>query len=102
GATAAARNVISGNTSHGVRILDSAATGNRVQGNFIGTQVNDSSPLGNGGHGLWVRNATNNTIGGTNAGEGNVIAFSGLDGVFVEGDAAPATGNAILSNSIFS
>ncbi len=99
GATPGAGNVISGNTGAGIVILQ---PGQLIQGNFIGTQANGSSPLGNGAHGVWVRNATNNAIGGANAGEGNVIAFNGMDGVFIEGDAAPATGNAILSNSIFS
>jgi len=37
-----------------------------------------------------------------NAGEGNVIAFNGLDGVFVQDDVAPAIWNAILFQSIFS
>ena len=50
GTTAAARNVISGNAGAGVSIFSSAgsgATGNLVQGNFIGTDISGSGNLGN-------------------------------------------------------
>jgi hypothetical protein len=42
--------------------------------------------------------AHNNTVGGTAGGAGNTIAFNGNDGVLVD----TGTGNAILSNRIFS
>ena len=97
GASSGARNVISGNKQYGVVIQNSSA--NFLQGNFIGTQADGTSPLGNNFHGVLVVNtASNNIIGGTNAGEGNTIASNGGDGVYVE----LGTGNRILSNSIFS
>src|SRR6266446_8039781 len=43
GTTAAVRNIISGNTSVGVEILNVGATNNVVQGNFIGTDVTGSN-----------------------------------------------------------
>src|SRR5215210_2089027 len=39
GTTAAARNVISGNSLFGIRITFTEATGNKVQGNYIGTSA---------------------------------------------------------------
>src|SRR5262245_47949658 len=39
GRTAAARNFVSGNSSVGIEILGPGATGNRVKGNFVGTDA---------------------------------------------------------------
>jgi len=98
GTVAGAGNVISGNGSNGVRINSLTATGNRVQGNKIGTRADGATPLPNSAEGVRVQfSASNNTIGGV-AGEGNIIAFNLAAGVAVESGA----GNAIQSNSIFS
>lgn len=99
GTTSAHRNVISGNGGAGVDIYGSTSTGNAVQGNYIGTKSDGTSALGNDFVGVWIElGASNNTIGGTASGAGNVIAFNANDGVFVEA----GTGNAIDPNSIFS
>jgi hypothetical protein len=101
GTTAAARNVISGNGSRGIWIYDSlGASGVQVQGNYIGTQADGVSPLGNASHGVFINNlAKGNTIGGQ-SGAGNVIAFNA--GAGVANDLYEyALGNSILSNSIF-
>ncbi len=99
GTAAAVRNVISGNNSNGISIgfsVDSA-TGNLVQGNYIGTDVNGTAALVNAQHGILISGASqSNTIGGTTSGAGNTIAFNGGDGVFVDS----GVNNAILSNSI--
>ncbi|MDO8614606.1 MAG: thrombospondin type 3 repeat-containing protein [Dehalococcoidia bacterium] len=100
GTTAGARNVISGNDSNGVEIRFAGATGNLVQGNYIGTDVTGSLDLGNTSHGVMINGAPSNTIGGTAAGARNTIAFNGGDGVFA--DPTAGTGNAIDPNSIHS
>ena len=103
GTTAGARNVISANFQ-GVFIIQ-GATGNLVQGNFIGTDVAGTGALGNSVNGVNIAfgASSTNTIGGTASGAGNIIAFNGGAGIVV-GDPifTPGTGNAILSNSIFS
>jgi hypothetical protein len=99
GTTAAERNVISGNDYHGVNILDPGATGNIVVGNYVGTDRTGAVPLGNRNDGVHVSGAANTIIGGTEAGARNVIAGNGADGVEISGDTA--TGNRVLSNSIF-
>lgn len=48
-----------------------------MQGNFIGTKGDGQSPLGNGQAGIIVNGPA--TIGGTATGEGNVIAYNGVD-----------------------
>jgi hypothetical protein len=123
GATAGERNVISGNNSDGVRIIGSGASGNKVAGNYVGTDKNGTAALGNGGDGVYIKGAPNNTVGGTTIAERNVISHNGY-GVFITDDGASgnrvmqniisaneyagvglygdtATGNRILSNSIF-
>jgi hypothetical protein len=67
-----------------------------VQGNYIGTDASGINPLGNSGSGVYISQSSNNSIGGTVSGAGNVIAFNGTNGVTV----ASGTGNAIRRNSI--
>jgi hypothetical protein len=98
GSTAAERNVISDNFV-GIG-LDFDAHDNKVQGNYIGTKANGTSALANG-YGVQVRSgAHDNLIGGTNPGEGNVIAFSQGQGVVFYDDTT--INNSVLGNSIYS
>ena len=100
GTASGARNLISGNNEEGVRLIDSGTTGNTVQGNYIGTNISGTANLGNtkNGVGIWD-GASINAIGGTTPGAANRIAFSGLGGVVVLGNAT--TDNAIRGNSHF-
>jgi len=52
-----------------------------IQGNFIGTDVTGTVNLGNPRSGIYVW-TTDVIVGGTSAGEGNVIAFNGGAGVY--------------------
>ncbi len=99
GATASARNVISGNGSEGITIQNTTATNNQVLNNYIGTDVTGTLALGNSSHGVQITSGTpsGNQIGSPNPG-GNIIAFNSLDGVFV----SVGTNNAIRANSIHS
>jgi CSLREA domain-containing protein len=100
GNTVGARNIISGNTI-GVVIEELNAHNNRVQGNFIGTDVSGNSALGNTMAGVnigMLGSPSGNTIGGFGLDEGNVIAFNGGDGVIVN----LGIENAIVENSIHS
>ncbi|TWT91760.1 CARDB domain-containing protein [Stieleria varia] len=108
-------NVISDNFNNGIRI-EGTATGNQILGNGIGTsssgQVNENvRVLGNLENGIEIIDASDNWIGGRpdvaipstatipQALAANRIAINGFDGVRIMGD--DATGNRILSNSIF-
>ena len=96
-----AGNVIVGSGNDGITIWSNTTTGNKVQGNRIGTDATGTLDWGNAGRGVIVSgDATGNTVGGVNAGEGNVIAFNDAAGVAVND---PSTrNNAILGNSIYS
>ena len=101
GTTAAAANVISANAGDAIAFGDVFASGNLVEGNFIGTDITGTKDFGNGGDGVDVQ-VSSNTVGGTVRGAGNVIAYNGGAGVAViDGFNGPTTGVAILSNSIY-
>ena len=93
GTSPAARNLISGNKISGIDVFGS---GNRIEGNLVGTASDGVSPLANGISGITV-SGSDITVGGTTAAAANVIAFNGDDGVFLPSGA----GNRILRNSIF-
>ncbi len=96
GASAALRNVISGNNGIGISLFD--GDNNLVIGNYVGVAADGSSPLANG-TGIYILSASNNnTIGGTGFGEANIIAHNTTDGVEV----SSGTGNKISANSIHS
>jgi titin len=110
GTTVGARNVISANTSSGIDLEDSGATGNHVEGNFIGTTAAGTVALGNS-DGVQIHfGAASNTVGGTAAGDGNVISGNSDQGVsmadsgttenLIEGNliGTNATGTAGLGN----
>jgi VCBS repeat-containing protein/parallel beta-helix repeat protein len=90
-------NIISGNDQTGVAITGGSSR-NVIQGNSIGMQASGAGSLGNLLSAVYIK-GSNNLIGGTAAGAGNVLAFSAMsNGVHVHS----GNGNAILGNSIFS
>ncbi len=98
GLSEADRNVISGNGESGILIENASASGNLVIGNFIGTDANGTSDLGNSLAGVLISNASNNTVGGSVAGANNLISGNGEAGVEITGSGS--TGNTVLGNRI--
>ncbi len=81
GSTPGAGNVISGNGFSGVELA--AGNGNVVRGNYIGTDKTGTVAIGNTIHGLQINGADNTQVGGTAAGEGNLISGNLNTGVYV-------------------
>ncbi|HSG27131.1 MAG TPA: hypothetical protein VLA34_01535, partial [Candidatus Krumholzibacterium sp.] len=101
GSETGAGNVISGGQRVGLGIWWSGASGNIIKGNLIGTDATGTQPLGNLEEAIRIYGAPDNTIGGTEPGAGNVLAYTtGGSGITVQ--AGAATGNEILGNSIHS
>ena len=96
GSNAAERNVISGGNLSGVIIDEPAAVENRVEGNFIGTTAAGTASLGNLNYGVILLNVSNNIVGGTAAGAGNVISGNHLSGVVIQESVA----NSVMGNFI--
>ncbi|MEM9893128.1 MAG: right-handed parallel beta-helix repeat-containing protein [Actinomycetota bacterium] len=95
-----AGNVLSGNTSDGIE-AKITVTDNTIRGNLIGLGADGDTVVANGRHGIILFQSDNNVIGGTGAGDGNVISGNGQRGVVVDSDnIAAATANRIIGNRI--
>ncbi len=96
-------NVVSGNTSSGISIINyDTSTGSfdsLVQGNLIGTDPTGLLPLGNEGPGVDIYGASSgNTIGGTTAAARNIISANAGAGVSISGTGTSA--NLVIGNYV--
>ena len=92
GNTIGPSNVISGNVFGGILLSGNTAAGNKIIGNFIGTDATGKSAAGNKYDGVYLTNAIANQIGGPTTGAGNLISGNFRNGiVFIGGS---------ISNSI--
>ena len=88
------QNVLSGNGTvgrggSGIFVHHTGTNGNRVEGNFIGTDVTGTLPVPNAYQGVAIAyGASGNTVGGTNAMARNIISGNQLDGVFINNNGA--------------
>ena len=92
------RNVISGNNV-GVFFLNAGASGNLLQGNYIGVNAAGTADLGNTNVGVQINNAPGNTIGQTASNMFNVSTVTGVRQVHSIGGAASDTVN-VMSTAI--
>ncbi|MDX2038036.1 MAG: hypothetical protein SFX72_15415 [Isosphaeraceae bacterium] len=103
-----ADNLLSGNSRTGIELAGPDALGNTITRNRIGTEIGGRSSLGNQRVGIALlpeRGASGevgipaaNTIGGTEASAGNLIAGQAEVGIVVFGDATPR--NRVIGNTI--
>ena len=100
-------NLISGNNLNGIEITGPDSTNLQVLGNKIGTDVTGQSEVGNSQNGIAIADgASNNTIGGTGANEGNLISGNLANGVWIGGvsdsdvGSLQTAGNQLLGNKI--
>ncbi|MEK6283137.1 MAG: InlB B-repeat-containing protein [Acidobacteriota bacterium] len=103
GTTAAARNIISGSTTSGIRLY--LAAGTWVLGNYIGTDTSGNVDLGNGGNGVFIHVGIDNLVFGNlisgNNSPGVGLSYTGPIGNLVQGNfiGTNAAGTAALPNS---
>ncbi|MBK7847180.1 MAG: cadherin domain-containing protein [Zoogloea sp.] len=100
GTTSATRNIISGNAWQGIGVYGATTDGTVIRGNWIGVAADGTTAAGNEKQGILVMEATNTMIGGSNTGEGNVIANARNfhQGIVIDGT---ATGAVMIGNSIY-
>ena len=79
GSLPAHRNVISGNSDHGLDVSNTTAV--VISGNFIGTTASGSQALPNGGYGINFAGGPGSTIGGGTLAAGNLISGNAGSGI---------------------
>jgi hypothetical protein len=84
GASAGARNIISGSRGPGIQIQQSDS--NVVAGNYVGLDRMGRDVLGNAGDGIVISDAKGNRIGGAQPGERNVITGCGDQAIAISGN----------------
>lgn len=93
------RNIISGNAHNGIYFTGETAAYHRLQNNYIGTNPAGNAAIPNEWSGVLVMGGANHiTIGGDNAGEGNLISGNTQDGVRISGAGTDA--NQVIGNLI--
>ena len=98
GTAAGDSNIISGNYLRGIAI---GGSDELVEGNFIGTDINGMIAIGNGvisGYAAMYVSGSDNTIGGSAAGAGNLLDGSGTEGIRL--DSTLSVDNLVAGNSI--
>jgi autotransporter-associated beta strand protein len=116
GTSAGEGNVISGNFFEGITVSGSGSDNNIILGNVIGASavttttasrgvasrddsISGRSDVANGSAGMFISRGTTSTqAGGSNAGEGNTIAYNGGNGVEVR--TSNSKKNSVRGNSI--
>jgi parallel beta-helix repeat protein len=93
-----ARQVIAASGQDGIHITGTEAYGNVVVGSYIGVDTTGGNALSNGQNGVYIWQAHDNRIGGTNSSDGNIISGNGGHGVSISG--ASASNNAVQGNRI--
>ena len=79
----------------GIDINGGGATGNLIEGNFVGTDLTGAAGAANTGSGIQITGgAANNTIGGTDPAARNVVSGNGGHGIWLDG----VTGNLVEGN----
>ena len=95
GASPAARNVISATTGCAINLILSGGDNNTVQNNYIGT--NAAGNVGSSELGIDIADgSSNNEIGGTSPGEGNLISGNSIAGIRIR--TSTTTANHIEGN----
>ncbi|MBA2369226.1 MAG: DUF4347 domain-containing protein [Candidatus Protochlamydia sp.] len=89
-------NIISGNNNIGIFITREVAKNNIVKGNIIGLDISGTVILGNSVDGILIQSA-NNIIGGSGAGEGNILSGNLRHGLLIQFGGG---GNLVLGNII--
>ena len=95
---AGGRNIISGNTSHGVLMFIPGTDFNEIKGNYIGTDKDGTAALANGAIGVAILLGPQGSRIGDAAGGGNVISGNGTGGVAIA--ISSTNSNEVLGNKI--
>ena len=92
------RNLVIGRFYYGITLYGKDSQSNRIVGSYIGTNALGSAAMGNQ-YGIYTAfGAQKNQIGGTGAGEGNLVSGNLISGVYIQG--YPTLNNVVQNNKI--
>jgi titin len=108
GSATGAGNVISGNSQNGVEVNGTGSTNNFVQGNLIGVTAFGWGTLSNGDNagavakldGVFIKDASGTTVGGTAAGARNVISGNEGNGIHVLDSTGTNVVGTVIQNNL--
>ena len=92
------RNITSGNVAYGIDIFGVGCSGNKIQGNYIGTDITGSYAIPNTYGLLFDDRSHQNLVGGYNPGEGNLISGNTAFGAYFYNNGTNS--NALIGNKI--
>jgi hypothetical protein len=104
GSSSTTANVVAGNKRHGIVVNGTGTAGTAIKGNFIGVSPSFAGnlTLGNGYDGVHVDTASSSAIGGPNAGDGNVVAANGRNGIALRnGSSGSGWANLFQRNQVY-
>ncbi len=95
-----AGNVLSGNSDDGLE-LHGNLTGNVIHANIVGLGADGTTAVANARHGVVIYDGVSNTqIGGTGAGEGNVVSGNTVNGITLDGNGGLTTANNTVAGNL--
>lgn len=93
-------NLVSANRGDGVVIAD-RSTDNVLNGNFVGTTADGNGALGNGGDGVWIVNANNNTLAGCKFVNNPFVYYNVVSGNRGNGLTVTNSNNVVVQGNFF-
>jgi trimeric autotransporter adhesin len=85
------------NNSRGSGVSIRSGTGNRIEGNFLGTDASGTLDRGNFAFGAQIDGGSNNTIGGTSPFQRNLISGNGSFGIEISSN---STGDNVVQGNL--
>jgi parallel beta-helix repeat protein len=93
-------NLVSGNRSDGI-VIAGHSTGNVLNGNFVGTTADGNSALGNGGNGVWIFDASNNSLIGCKFVNNPFVYYNVVSGNRGNGLTVQDSNNVVVQGNFF-
>jgi hypothetical protein len=93
-------NLVSANRGDGIEIEDRSQN-NSLNGNFVGTTADGDGALGNGGDGVWIVNANNNSLTGCKFVNNPFVYYNVISGNRGNGLSVTNSNNTVVQGNFF-
>jgi hypothetical protein len=93
-------NLVSGNRANGI-MIDAGSDRNVLNGNFVGTSADGNAAIGNGGNGVWIAGADNNSLVGCQFVNNPFVYYNVLSGNGANGLRITNADNTVVQGNFF-